>query len=450
MKKSCLAIVLAAGKGTRMKSSKFKVLQKIANHPMISHVMEAISDSGIQHVALVVPPHAEEICSAASLKGLVIEHFVQHEQNGTAHAVLEARTAIARGYDEIIILYGDVPLISSKTIQLARAKLSLKDSIVVMGFEAKDPKGYGRLLLENNELIEIREEKDATEDEKKNCFCNSGLMIIKGTKILDWLSKITNNNKNREYYLTDLIKICRLSGENAIAVKVPEDEVLGCNNFLELSVIENIWQSRRRNQLMLSGVNMISPETVFLSYDTTIEQDTIIEPNVIFGCDVVIEQNVKIRAFSYLEGVYVSSGAEVGPFARLRPQSKIGKNTRIGNFCEIKQANIGEGTKINHLSYVGDTFVGKNANIGAGSITCNYDGTKKYNTTIGDNAFIGSNSALIAPVSIGNNAYVASGSVITKNVPENALAFGRMRQTIKENRSLLKQKKQDYTIEKKL
>jgi bifunctional UDP-N-acetylglucosamine pyrophosphorylase/glucosamine-1-phosphate N-acetyltransferase len=302
----------------------------------------------------------------------------------------------------------------------------------VIGFETDKPTGYGRLLERDGELIAIREEKDATSEERKVTFCNSGLLAIDGAKALDLLGKIINNNVKGEYYLTDIIEVLRAAGGKAATVEAPADTVAGCNNRAELAELEAIWQRRKRHELMVAGVTMIAPETVFLSFDTDIAQDVTIEPNVIFGPGVRIDTGVVIHAFSHLEGAHVASGANVGPFARLRPGANLHANAKVGNFVEIKKAEIGEGAKVSHLTYIGDATVGQNTNIGAGTVTCNYDGFNKFDTVIGADAFIGSNTLLVAPVKVGRGALTASGSVITEDVPDDAAAFGRARQVNKE------------------
>ncbi|HBF31676.1 bifunctional UDP-N-acetylglucosamine diphosphorylase/glucosamine-1-phosphate N-acetyltransferase GlmU [Rhizobium sp.] len=435
MSRTCLAVILAAGDSTRMKSSMSKVLHPVAGRPMIAHVIAAILASDIADVALVVGRDAENVTKAASLDGLSVMPFLQTQRLGTGHAVLTAKEAIARGYDDILVAYGDVPLITPETLKSARAALAGGNDIVVIGFHTEKPTGYGRLLVEDGKLIAIREEKDASEDERKVTWCNSGLMAINGAKALALLARIGNDNAKGEYYLTDLVEIARSLGGKAVVVDASEAELSGCNNRAELAAIEKLWQERRRLDIMLSGVSMIAPETVFLSHDTVIGQDVLIEPNVVFGPGVTVESGAVIHAFSHLEGAHVSAGATVGPYARLRPGANLGEGAKVGNFCEVKKAEIGAGAKINHLSYIGDAFVGADTNIGAGTITCNYDGVNKHETHIGANAFIGSNSALVAPVTIGDGALVASGSVITEDVPADALVFGRARQEIKPERA---------------
>lgn len=435
MTRTCLAIVLAAGDSTRMKSSMSKVLHPVGGRPMIAHVMASIAASGVSNVALVLGRDAEKVEAAAKIGELTVESVLQTERLGTGHAVLMARDAIARGYDEILVAYGDVPLITAAPLKAAREALAGGADVAVIGFHTKNPTGYGRLLVENGELVAIREEKDATEAERAVTWCNSGLMAINGQKALDLLSRIGNSNAKGEYYLTDLVEIARSLGGKAVAVDAPESELTGCNNRAELAVIERLWQERRRYELMVSGVTMIAPETVFLSHDTVIGQDALIEPNVVFGPGVTVEGGAVIHAFSHLEGAHVSAGATVGPFARLRPGANLAEGSKVGNFCEVKKADIGKGAKVNHLTYIGDAVVGAETNIGAGTITCNYDGVNKHETRIGAGAFIGSNSSLVAPVSIGDGALIASGSVITKDVPADALAFGRARQEMKPGRA---------------
>lgn len=434
-KRSCLAVILAAGESTRMKSSQSKVLHPIGNRPMIAHVVDALAGAGITDVALVLGRDAERVEAAARNQSVRSETFIQAQRLGTAHAVLAAREAIERGYDDILVVFGDTPLLTAPPLQAARDGLAAGSDVVVVGFMAADPFGYGRLIVENGELVAIREEKDATPAERAIAYCNGGLMAIDGRKALASIDKIGNANVKGEYYLTDIVEVVRASGGRATAVEAPEEELTGCNTRAELSFIERLWQQRRRTELMLSGVSMIAPETVFLSYDTKIDRDVTIEPNVVFGPGVTVESGAVIHAFSHLEGAHVGAGAAVGPFARLRPGANLGADAKVGNFCEVKKAEIGAGAKVNHLTYIGDAFIGAGSNIGAGTITCNYDGINKHETRIGANAFIGSNSALVAPVTIGDGAYVASGSVITQDVPDDAVAFGRARQENKLDRA---------------
>ncbi len=437
MSRSCLAVILAAGDSTRMKSSMSKVLHPIASRPLIAHVMDAVARAGVGSAALVVGRDAEQVAKAAAVGGVAVETFLQTQRLGTGHAVLAAREAIARGYDDVLVAYGDVPLIAPETLTAARERLAEGADVVVIGFRTQTPTGYGRLLMQGRELIAIREEKDATDEERKVEWCNSGLMAIHGGKALALLEKIGNQNLKGEYYLTDIVEIARAEGGKVVVVEAPEREVAGCNNRAELAALEMSWQQRRRHDLMVSGVSMIAPDTVFLAHDTQIAPDVLIEPNVVFGPGVSIESGAVVHAFSHIEGARISAGATVGPFARLRPGADLGAGSKVGNFCEIKNGKIGEGAKVNHLTYIGDATIGARTNIGAGTITCNYDGVNKHETRIGEDAFIGSNSSLVAPVSIGDSAYIASGSVITDDVPAEALAFGRARQEIKPERAKL-------------
>ncbi|MBB4102355.1 bifunctional UDP-N-acetylglucosamine diphosphorylase/glucosamine-1-phosphate N-acetyltransferase GlmU [Allorhizobium borbori] len=437
MERSCLAVILAAGDSTRMKSSLSKVLHPVAGLPMISHVVRAIDAAGVRNAALVVGRDADKVTATAAAEGVPVEAFFQEKRLGTGHAVLTARKAIAAGYDDVIVVYGDVPLITPEPLLEARRALAAGNDVVVIGFHTDAPTGYGRLLTEDGQLVAIREEKDATEAERAVKWCNSGIMAIDGHKALDLLERIGNSNAKGEYYLTDLVEIARARGGRTVMVAASEEEMTGCNTRAELAVLESLWQKRKRREIMLSGVTMIAPETVFLSHDTVIGQDALIEPNVVFGLGVTVESGAVIHAFSHLEGAHVEADATVGPFARLRPGAHLAEGSKVGNFCEVKKAEIGKGAKVNHLTYIGDAFIGADANIGAGTITCNYDGVNKHVTRIGERAFIGSNTSLVAPVSVGDDALVASGSVITADVPAEALALGRARQEMKPGRAVV-------------
>ena len=425
--RTCLSIILAAGEGTRMKSAKSKLLHEIAGLPMVIHVMRAAQAAGAGDLALVIGHGAEEVRAATSSGGGT-ESFVQAERLGTAHAALAAREAIARGYDDVLVMFGDTPLIDPAALIVARDKLANGAAVAVLGFRTPNPTGYGRLLEKDGALLAIREEKDCSEEERKITFCNSGLMAIDGKLVLSLLEAVRNSNAKGEYYLTDIVGIANERGLKVVATEASYENALGINNRAELAEAEAIWQKRKRREMMLSGVTLIAPETVFFSHDTEIGAETVVEPNVYFATGVKIAGNATIHAFSQLEGATVASGASVGPFARLRPGADLGEKSKVGNFCEVKKARIEAGAKVNHLSYIGDARVGAKANIGAGTITCNYDGYSKFFTDIGEGAFVGSNSALVAPIRIGNGAYIASGSVITEEVPDDALAFGRARQ----------------------
>ena len=428
MARTCLAIILAAGDGTRMKSAKSKVLHEVGNLPMIAHVVRNAADAGVSSVALVVGRDAEAVEEAAHSQAEALTVWRQQERLGTAHAVLCAAGAIEHGFDDILVIFGDTPLVTAETLRRSRTVLADGADVAVLGFRTGRPHGYGRLIVREGELLAIVEERDASEAERRIEFCNGGLMAISGRKALALLRSIGNDNAKSEYYLSDIVSVARDNGGRAVAVEVDYEELIGINTRLELAEVERIWQQRRRRELMLSGVGMTDPDSVFLSYDTVVEEDVQIEPNVVFGPGVTVKSGAAIRAFSHIEGATVGQGCTVGPFARLRPGAILQQGARVGNFCEVKNADIGEGAKVNHLTYIGDATIGGHANIGAGTITCNYDGVNKHQTTIGPGAFIGSNSALVAPVTVGADSYVASGSVVTDDVPDNAVAFGRARQ----------------------
>jgi bifunctional UDP-N-acetylglucosamine pyrophosphorylase/glucosamine-1-phosphate N-acetyltransferase len=430
--RSCLAVVLAAGEGTRMRSGLPKVLHAIAGRSMLAHVMAAVSAAGASDIAVVVGPDRDDVAREAHAVAPQARVFVQQERLGTAHAVLAARDALVPGADDVIVVYADTPLIEAATLEKLRRPLADGAAVAVLGFEAADPTGYGRLLVDGGTLTAIREEKDASPEERRITLSNAGLMALRGNVALAILERIGNANAKREFYLPDAVAVAGAMGERAVSVSAPESEVQGVNDRLQLAAAERILQDRLRRAALASGVTMIAPETVFLSHDTRLGRDVIIEPNVCFGSGVTVEDGVTIRAFSYLEGARVGTGCTVGPFARLRPGAALSANVHVGNFVEVKNAELAEGVKANHLAYIGDATVGAGTNIGAGTITCNYDGARKHRTTIGEHAFIGTNSSLVAPVTIGAGAYVGSGSVITEDVPADALALGRGRQVVKE------------------
>ena len=431
--RSCLAIVLAAGEGTRMRSALPKVLHAIAGRSLLSHVLRAVAETKVTAAAVVVGPNQEAVAAEAESALPGAQCFVQRERRGTAHAVLAARPALERKADDVLIVYGDTPLIRAAILSKLRAPLAAGAAVVVLGFRPANPSGYGRLVVDGDKLIAIREEADASETEKAIGLCNGGIMALAGAHALTILDRIGDNNRKREFYLTDAVEIARSMELDAAVVKAEEDDVRGINTKAQLAEAEAVLQQRLRKAALEAGVTMVAPETVFLSADTTFGKDVVIEPYVVFGEKVTVEDGAVIHAFSHLAGAHVGKKCSVGPFARLRPGTRLGEGARIGNFVEIKEAVIAAGAKANHLSYIGDASVGANANIGAGTITCNYDGTAKHHTTIGQDAFIGSNTALVAPVEIGDGAYVGSGSVITGNVPADALALGRARQVVKEN-----------------
>jgi bifunctional UDP-N-acetylglucosamine pyrophosphorylase/glucosamine-1-phosphate N-acetyltransferase len=432
--RSCLCVILAAGEGTRMKSQRPKVLHEIGGLPMVGHVINAAREVGGE-IALVTGHGGDAVDGAAKPLAPQAEFFRQHDQLGTAHAVLAAREAIERGYDDLLVVFGDAPLVEPSVLRSARGGLAAGADVVIVGFRTPEPTGYGRLIEKDGRIVAIREERDCSDEEKLINYCNGGLMAISGEHALALLDRIGNENAKREYYLTDIVGIAHEEGLVVVAVEAPFESVLGINNRAELAEAERIWQRRRRKAMMLAGVTLVDPDSVHLSHDTEIGPDTLVEPNVVFGTRVRIAGGATIRAFSHIAGATVAEGAEIGPFARLRPGAKLGESSKVGNFCEVKNADVASGAKINHLTYVGDAVVGARANLGAGTITCNYDGFGKHLTQIGAGAFVGSNSSLVAPVKIGAGAYVASGSTITENVPDDALAFGRARQETKEGRA---------------
>ena len=391
----------------------------------------AAKAAGCGATAIIVGPDHDEVAAQARSVAPKADIFVQRERRGTAHAVLAAKKALARKSDDILVMFSDTPLVRAETLKQLRAALARGAAVAVLGFKAKDPTGYGRLLMRGDELLAIREDRDATAAEREISFCNGGLMALAGKHALKLLERIGNDNAKREYYLSDAVALARDMGLKAVAIETSEDDVRGINTKAQLAETEAVLQQRLRAAAMDAGVTMIAPDTVHLSADTKFGKDVIVEPNVVFGPGVTVEDGATIRSFSHLEGAHVGKGARVGPFARLRPGADLGKDVHIGNFVEVKEAKIEAGAKANHLSYIGDARVGAGANIGAGTITCNYDGVSKHHTDIGKDAFIGSNTALVAPVKIGDGAYVGSGSVVTKNVPADSLAVARGEQTIK-------------------
>ena len=430
--RTCLAIVLAAGEGTRMRSSLPKVLHAIGGRTLLAHVLDAATRAGGADIAVVVGPDATAVANEARSRAPQANIFEQRERLGTAHAVLSARAALAQGADDILVMFADTPLIRSETLASLRAALAGGAGVAVLGFTPADPNGYGRLVMHGDELVAIREEKDASDDERKITFCNGGLMALSGRHALAMLERIGNANAKGEFYLTDAVAIARDMGLTAKAIETSEDDVRGINTKAQLAEAEAVLQKRLRDAAMEAGVTLVAPETVFLSADTRLGKDVTIEPNVVFGPGVTVDDGAVIRSFSHLEGAHVGKGARVGPYARLRPGADLGTDVHIGNFVEVKAATIEDGAKANHLAYIGDARVGAGANIGAGTITCNYDGVAKHRTDIGAGAFIGSNSLLVAPVKIGDGSYIGSGSVITQDVPPESLAIARGEQMVKE------------------
>lgn len=425
-KRSCLAIILAAGEGTRMRSATPKVMHAVGGRPMLGHVLDAARSAGATRMAVVVGPGAEATRRFVDGTGYPAAIHEQTERLGTAHAVLAARKEFA-GQDDILVLYGDTPRITPKTLKRMRRALAGKADVVVLGFRPADPARYGRLIVDGKRLTAIREFNDATTEERAIGLCNAGVMGFSG-KAASLLRKIGDANAKGEYYLTDLVELANAAGKAVVALEADADEVLGVDNRAQLAVAERLFQDGARQAALEGGATLIDPQSVYFSHDTKIGRDVIVEPQVFFGPGVTIADGATIRAFSHLEGASIASGAIVGPYARLRPGAEIGPKARVGNFVEVKNAVVDAGAKLNHLSYIGDAHVGAAANIGAGTITCNYDGFAKHHTEIGAGAFVGSNSALVAPVTIGEGAYVGSGSVITRDVAEGALAVARGRQ----------------------
>ncbi len=423
-----LAIILAAGEGKRMRSTLPKVLHPVAGLPMVCHTLAAAKQAGFSKLVVVVGNQAEWVSEAVRGFEPDVDIFEQTERLGTAHAVLAARKAIETAQGDVVVLYGDAPLIRAETIDAGRKALADGADVVMLGFHSASPTGYGRLIMNGDDLLAIREEKDATDEERAITFCNSGITLFSASAGLALLDAVGNDNSQGEYYLTDIVEIARRKGLKAKAIAVPESETQGVNDRVQLASVEEAWQQKCRTEALLAGVTMQAPDSVYFHFDTVIGEDVTIEPNVVFGAGVTIADAATIRAFSHLEGATVGQGAVIGPYARLRPGSEIGAKARIGNFVETKAAVFGEGAKANHLSYIGDANVGPGANIGAGTITCNYDGFGKHRTIIGANAFIGSNTALVAPVSIGASANTAAGSAIAEDVPDDALGIARNRQ----------------------
>lgn len=431
MPRSCLAIILAAGEGTRMQSSLPKVLHRVAGRSMLAHVLAEAATAGVDRIVVVVGPDHEKVAAEVKAVAPNAEIVVQKERLGTAHAVLSARKALEIVTDDVVVAFADTPLIGADIFHKLREPLAMGADICALGFEARNPHGYGRFLSQNGMLMAIREEKDASDKERAVSFCNAGLMAFQGRKILSVLERIGCDNAKGEYYLPDAVSIIVKDGGRAVAVSATEDEVQGVNDKLQLAAAERTMQEKLRRRALSAGVTMIAPETVFLSYDTTFGRDVLLEPNVYIGPGVSIADGAVIHAFSHLEGAKIGRDASIGPFARLRPGTVVGKSAKVGNFVEIKKTSLGQGAKVSHLTYLGDAMIGAEANIGAGTITCNYDGFNKFETIIGDGAFVGSNSALVAPVRIGNGAFIGSGSVVTVDVPSDALAIARGRQEIK-------------------
>jgi len=430
--RSSLTIMLAAGEGTRMRSSLPKVLHPVAGQSLLAHVLGATPKGAGAVLAVVVGPEHRAVEEETRRLRPDASTYVQGVRLGTAHAVLAAREAIVRGADDLLVVFGDTPLISAATFERLRAPLKKGAALAVLGFRAADPTGYGRLLVEGDRLVAIREQADASPAERAITLCNAGVMAFDGRRALEIIEKIGNANSKGEYYLTDAVAVVRDLGWEAVVIETSEDEVRGINTKAQLAEAEAVMQARLRKAALEAGVTLIAPDTVFLAADTSFGSDVTIEPFVVIGPGVTIADGAVIHSFSHIVQASIGKNASVGPYARLRPGTSLGDGARIGNFVETKAATLEAGVKVNHLSYIGDAHVGANANIGAGTITCNYDGFSKHKTEIGKGAFVGTNSSLVAPVKIGDGAYIGSGSVITKDVPADAMAVERSPQTIRE------------------
>jgi bifunctional UDP-N-acetylglucosamine pyrophosphorylase/glucosamine-1-phosphate N-acetyltransferase len=435
MARPVAAVILAAGKGTRMKSDLNKVLHPIAGRPMLLHLLATVDR--LEPAAKVIVAGSQSDQVEAAVAGLGVEVVIQEPQLGTAHAVLQAKAALAGFGGDILILYGDVPLVPLTMLNAMLGELDLNPdaAAVVLGFYS-DEGEYGRIVADDRgRIAKMVEYKDASEAERAVRLCNSGMLAARAADLWPLLERVGDDNAAREYYLPDVVMLAAADGRSSIVVAGARSELTGVNSRAELAALEASWQRDARAGTMAAGVTLIAPETVWFSYDTDIGRDTIVEPNVVFGPGVTIGERVRIRGFSHIEGATIAAGAEIGPYARLRPGTEIGEDARIGNFVEVKQTRMGKGAKASHLTYLGDAEIGAGANIGAGTITCNYDGYFKYPTIVGEGAFIGSNSALVAPVVVGAGALVAAGSVITRDVAADAVALARGEQVEKPGRA---------------
>jgi bifunctional UDP-N-acetylglucosamine pyrophosphorylase/glucosamine-1-phosphate N-acetyltransferase len=419
-------VILAAGQGTRMRSDTHKVLHPIASRPLLLHLLDRVDALGADKRVVVVGKGRDQVEVALRGRDVTVAH--QAEQKGTGHAVQQAADALA-GYDgAVLVLYGDTPFVEAETLRRMLDRLDGEGGpgVVVLASEPDDPLKYGRIILgEGDRIAKMVEYKDATEDERAVRLCNSGMMAARAGDLFRWLAKVSNDNAAQEYYLPDVVNIAAAEGREAVVIEGDPYETAGVNSRAELAHLELEWQRRRREQVLHEGATLIDPESVWFAFDTKLGRDVTVEPHVVFGPGVEIADGATIHAFSHIEGAIIGAKASIGPFARIRPGTRLADKTKVGNFVELKKAEVGEGAKVNHLSYVGDTEVGARSNIGAGTITCNYDGFGKYRTVIGEGAFIGSNTALVAPVTIGAGAIVGAGSVITRDVEPDSLAVER-------------------------
>jgi bifunctional UDP-N-acetylglucosamine pyrophosphorylase/glucosamine-1-phosphate N-acetyltransferase len=422
-------IILAAGQGTRMRSDTHKVLHPIASRPLLLHLLDRVDALGAEKRVVVVGKGRDQV--EAAIAGRDVSVALQAEQKGTGHAVQQAAAALS-GYDgPVLILYGDTPFVEAETLRRMLDRLDGNDGpgVVVLASCPEDPLKYGRIILgEGDRIAKMVEYKDATEEERAVRLCNSGMMAVRARDLFRWLDEVGNDNAAGEYYLPDVVNVAAAEGREAVVIEGDPYETAGVNSRAELAHLELEWQRRRREQVLHEGATLIDPESVWFAYDTKLGRDVTVEPHVVFGPGVQVADGATIHAFSHIEGAIIGTKASIGPFARIRPGTRLGEQTRVGNFVELKKAEVGEGAKINHLSYIGDASVGAAANIGAGTITCNYDGFGKYRTEIGAGAFIGSNTALVAPVQVGDGAIVGAGSVITRDVEADSLALERSEQ----------------------
>ena len=422
------AIILAAGQGTRMKSPLPKVLHPVGGRAMLDHAIDAAEALGCERVVVVVGAHSPEVRAHVAKRLGEDCIAVQDPPLGTGHAVRAAESALGDFIGQVVITYGDVPLLTAADIEPV---FGSPDGVTVIGFEARDPGAYGRLVMDGEDLLAITEAKEASPEVLALTACNSGVMAAPAGLLFELLAEVRNDNAKGEYYLTDVVELARLRGAPTRAVFAAEDAVMGVNSQAELAQAEALFQQRRRAAFLAAGVTMPAPDTVHFAFDTEVGGGTAIEPYVVFGPGAKIAPNARIRSFSHIEGATVATGAEIGPYARLRPGADLGEKVKVGNFVEVKNVRMAAGAKANHLAYLGDGEVGAKANIGAGTIFCNYDGFFKHRTTVGEGAFVGSNSSLVAPVSIGAGAMVGSGSVVTKDVAPGDLALARGQQTAK-------------------
>jgi bifunctional UDP-N-acetylglucosamine pyrophosphorylase/glucosamine-1-phosphate N-acetyltransferase len=422
-------VILAAGQGTRMRSDIHKVLHPIASRPLLLHLLDTVDSLGADRRVVVVGKGREQVETAIAGRG--VDTVVQSEQKGTGHAVLQAAGALAGYEGPVIILYGDTPFVKAETLRrmLDRLNDDSEPGIVVLASSPADPLNYGRIILgDEDHIAKMVEYKDATDEERAVRLCNSGMMAVRSRELFRWLGMVRNDNAAGEFYLPDIVNIAATEGRSAVVIEGDPHETAGVNSRAELAHLELEWQRRRREQALVDGATLIDPESVWFAFDTKLGRDVTVEPHVVFGPGVDVADGATIHAFSHIEGAVIGVKASIGPFARLRPGTRLGKETKVGNFVELKKADVADGAKVNHLSYIGDASLGARANIGAGTITCNYDGFGKYGTIIGEGAFIGSNTALVAPVTVGAGAIVGAGSVITRDVEADSLALERNEQ----------------------